>query len=64
MVHQSTDWQFLFLSVCLSVVSAKLENENLSHPLTADMVCHVLGFISCGTKVVFMLVSSHVRLAR
>jgi len=56
MIHWSTDSQFLFLSDSLSCLQS-LQNQDLSHPLIAEILCHV------HSSVVFMWVPGHVGLA-
>jgi len=56
------DWQLLFLSDSLSCLQS-LQNRDLSHPLIADILCHVHGLISDGSSVVFMWAPGHVGLA-
>jgi len=62
MVHQSSDRKVLFLCDSLSCLQS-LKNENLTHPLIADILCRVHTSLARGTKVAFMWVPSHVGLA-
>jgi len=62
MVHQSTGKQLLFLSNSLSYLQS-FQNQDLSHPLVAEILCRVHGLLSVGTSVVFMSVLRHVGLS-
>jgi len=55
MVHQSAGSQRLFHSDSLSCLQS-LRNQDLSHPLIAEILCRVHGLLSGGTRFVFMWV--------
>jgi len=62
MKHRSTGSQLLFLSDSLSCLQS-LQNRDRSHPLIAEILCHVHGLLSDGSSVVFMWIPGHVGLA-
>jgi hypothetical protein len=61
-VQRFTGSQLLFLSDSLSCLQS-LQNQDLSHPLIAEILCHVHSLISGGVSVVIMWVPSDVGLA-